>query len=144
MKIDSIKQNNTNPQNFGALKKVYCPIGWQNNAPCIGYEAQIADELRKLADKHDFFKNNNVNANIFLNSDIGAKLVLKYKPVAKNFMDRIRNLFAVERTIKISEKYRCPMDATYYMGKRLRSMQTGNELNDLVQKAEHRWKTVIY
>ena len=78
MQIQSINNySQQNSPNFNALKNIRCKLG-----PCSGHEKLIVNELKLLAKENNFFKNNDVNAIISVESWKGAELKLESKPAA--------------------------------------------------------------
>jgi len=113
--------NNTN---FGALKKVYC--GWSNNHnydyECHKLEKKIIKELRDLAEKDNFFKNNDVTARV--NSH---RVTLKSKPTQKNIFDKVKNLFIRPKYYMVEDNHLCPDDSSYFIARKLRNIRDGKE-----------------
>ena len=119
MKIDSTSQYNPD---FGALNKIKCMCNGRPTSLCTHNEHKIIDELRELAKVDKFFKDNDVNAKVSVENIVGAKVILESKPVAKNFSDKIKNLFISKNTRIIQDTHRCPIDSSYFLARKLRDM----------------------
>ena len=67
-----------------------------------------------------FFKENNVEA--YAKACCGnARVVLSYKPSAKNIKGFFKNLFLASKSIVLHEYNRCTIEASYNLAKRIRT-----------------------
>lgn len=126
MQIQSINNySQQNSPNFNALKNIRCKLG-----PCSGHEKLIVNELKLLAKENNFFKNNDVNAIISVESWKGAELKLESKPAAKTLKEKIKNFFAEPEVHTVKDKHSCPFDSSYFLARKLRDV-TENKQNFL-------------
>ena len=130
MKIAPLNNNNNQNTNasFGKLKGIACKY-----AKCTSNENRVKIELENLASRNDFFKANDVNAQIWIQRNI-ADLSLKYKPAAKNLVDWFKNLFVEEKELKITKYHLCPDEGMYFLVKDLRQVKTSEDLLNLGKK----------
>lgn len=110
MKVNPINNNQTN---FGALVKTSTSQDTIN-------ERMLIQEIKKCSQNCDFFKENNVEA--YAKACCGnARVVLSYKPKAKNIKGFFKNLFLVSKSIVLHEYNWCTNDASYNLAKRIRT-----------------------
>ena len=121
MKTNGINSNQNNPQ-FNALKKIRCQKYFGQYFPCSHYECRVIRELKDVASRHDFFKKNDVNAEVTVERYYGTKVELKYKPVAKTIADSIKNFFKPYKRFVMKDTHSCPDDSSFLVSKRLRNM----------------------
>ena len=126
MKINAI--NETTPA-FTRLKKVRCSGNF-----CTYKEERVAEELKKLAQKNNFFKDYDVNALIDVRMFKGAMLRLECKPVAKTIKEKIKQIFAEPKVIELKKVYRCSDDSSFYLAKHIRNIDDSDELYELLER----------
>ena len=115
-----VAQNNTS---FGALKKVICvEYGTSNEVYCTSLGKNVVKELKDLAKVDRFFKENDVKASVGI-SFIGTEVKLESKPVAKNFLGKIKNFFTEPNVRRIRDTHSCPLDSAFFVAKKLREMK---------------------
>ena len=112
---------------FAALKKVQCLRNVNYGDLCSTFDKRVMDELKELAKVNDFFKNNDVKAIVSVVSASGARIVMSSKPVAKTFVDKIKNLLLSPEVWIISDDHICPCDSSYYIAKKLREVKDGKQ-----------------
>lgn len=124
-----VRNNNVIPQNninFGALKKVVCvsSIADCSEVTCFDLGKDVIRELRDLANVDRFFKENDVIACVSI-SYSGTEIKLRAKPIAKNFTDKIKNLFGFpsSKDTIIRDTHGCPLDSAFFVVKKLREMK---------------------
>ena len=124
MQIQPTNHKQSNNTNFGALKKVQCVSSITcRELPCTNLEKNVIKELKDLAKVDKFFKENDVNAKVRVNS-LGAEVKLIAQPVAKNFIDKIKIFFTTPKVHTISDySHRCPHDSAFFVAKKLREMK---------------------
>jgi hypothetical protein len=131
MQISPIQQNqNYNKDfntSFSALKKVQCWRQVEYGCLCTSSEKRIMNELKDLAKVNDFFKNSDVKAVVTVVRGSGAKIILSCKPVAKKFIDKIKNFILSPQLYVISDTHICPDDSSYYLSKKLREVKEGKQ-----------------
>ena len=107
---------------FKALKKISCFQG-DLFSNCHLNEERIVDELKKIVNNDNFFKKNDVNA--FVRAFRGvSSLTLEYKPVAKNFKEKIQQFFMPAKKIELIKTAFCTDDSTFYLAKEMRKIKT--------------------
>lgn len=121
MRLDRVNGTNVNT-NFNALKKIRC-----KNDPRTFWEGRIIDELKKVSLKHDFFKKNNVNAFVSVERYFGAQVILKYKPIGENFIDKVKNFFKPYKEYVMRDSHSCPDDSSYFIAKNLRDKKKSKD-----------------
>ncbi len=126
MQISPIRQQKYN-NNFTALKKVQCWRKVSEGFRCSSLESRIMDELKELAKVNKFFKDNDVNAIVSVVGWTGTKIVLKSKPAAKTFVNKIKNLFVSPQLCVISNNHVCPDESSYRVAKNLREVKEGKK-----------------
>ena len=116
-----LQSNNTS---FGALKKVHCEWGAKrsNSFECHNLEKRIIKELKDLAERNKFFKENDVSARV----NVG-EVVLESKPVPKNIFDRVKILFVKSKVYSLEDYHPCPDDSSYFIARKLRNIKDGKE-----------------
>ena len=113
--------NSTN-SNFRALKNISCFQG-DIFSNCTLNEERIVNELKNIVRKDNFFKKYDVNASVRAFRGISS-LTLKYKPVAKNFKEKIQRFFTPAKEIVLRKTAFCTDDSTFYLAKELRQIKT--------------------
>ena len=83
--------------------------------------------MKKLAKKNNFFKQNDIDAKISVVRYKGAMLVLEYKPVAKTFVDKIKNIFTAKKTYILKAEHGCPDDSSFVLAKKIRSIKNDDK-----------------
>ena len=126
MKINAVSESNPA---FSKLKKVQCSKNF-----CTYKEELVLNELRKLAEKNNFFKDYDVNALIDVQMFEGALLRMECKPVAKTIKEKIKNLFIEPKVIELKKVSRCTDESSYYLAKELRNIGESNELYNLLNR----------
>ena len=113
--------NSTN-SNFRALKNISCFQG-DIFSNCTLNEQRIIDELKSIVAKDKFFKKYDVDASVRAFRGISS-LTLKYKPIAKNFKEKIQRFFTPPKTIELKKTAFCTDDSTFYLAKEIRQIKT--------------------
>ena len=114
--------NNNSNTNFNALKKISCS-GAGTFLKCTFNEERIVDELKKIAKTDTFFKKYDVKAYVAgYNGNMSLKLT--YKPISNSWFEKFKRLFESKKVIELAEKRNCTTDATYYLAKRLRKINS--------------------
>ena len=124
MYVDQIRGNSNT--NFAAIKKISCSTGVLLRSI---NEDRIAHELKKCVKQDKFFEKYDVKAYIQV-YDGNASLKLKYKTVANNFLEKLMQFFKKAKTIELIETSDCSIDSTYYLAKRMRKLDSFENLVD--------------
>lgn len=128
MNINPINnQQNTN-NSFGKLRKISCPEGLCNSS-----ERRVRLELKDMAEKNNFFKDNNVDAFIKIQRNI-ALLNLKYKPIGKTFIEKFKNLFVHPEELVIVKYHLCPDEGMFFLVKEMRKAKNSEDLMSIAKK----------
>lgn len=93
----------------------------------------IGNELRKLAEQNNFFRDFDIRARINVIRGKGSFLTLNCKPAAKNFKEEILNFFSSGKKIKIKSEARCPEDSAYIVTDKVRSIGKENNLYKMLE-----------
>lgn len=126
MKINNSQQQRYSP-NFGVLKSVKC-LNSQNKKRCCSYwENIIAKEVKSLASENNFFIKNDVEASVRVQKYADAMLMLKCKPAAKSFLDKIKNLFVTPQKYKLIDNHNCVDESSYFLSRKIREMKGKSE-----------------
>ncbi len=118
------QSNNTN---FGVLKKIYCSRGSIQHSPCKLHEINVMNELKGLAKKDKFFKENDVYAIVSVKRWYGTHVRLASKPTPKNLFDKIKNFFIRPTHYMVENLQSCPDDSSYFVARRLRNIKDSKE-----------------
>ena len=80
-----------------------------------------------MANVDKFFKENDVKAKVKVEKWLGAEVRLAAKPVAKNFFERVINLFKKPKIYAIKDYNKCPEDSAYMIARKLRNITEKKE-----------------
>lgn len=114
--------DNTTNSSFKALKNISCFQG-DLFSKCTLNEERIVEELKSIVRNDNFFKKYDVNASVRAFRGISS-LTLKYKPVAKNFKEKIQRFFTPAKEIVLRKTAFCTDDSTFYLAKEMRKIKT--------------------
>ena len=126
MQVSQIQQQKHNT-NFSALKKIKCREVYGQKMPCSWNEKFVIKELKSLANQNEFFKENNVDAEVTVERNWGGRVLLKAKPVVNGLVAKIKNLFVEAEKYEIRANHFCPDDSSFALAKKLRNISNGKE-----------------
>jgi len=126
MQVNSTNKSSGQVQ-FQSLNKIRCISNGRlvNCKRGDFYISKLCGELKSLASKHQFFKENDVNAIIKFHEEKGGTIKFYYRQAMESnkLIDKIKNLFKPKNTFVIREMRTCPYDSTYFLARRLRRAQ---------------------
>lgn len=116
MQVSQIQQQKHNT-NFSALKKIKCREVYGQKMPCSWNEKFVIKELKSLANQNEFFKENNVDAEVTVERKWGGRVLLKAKPVVNGLVAKY----------EIRANHSCPDDSSFALAKKIRNISNGKE-----------------